>query len=123
MEIKINIEAKGLEEAVHALANAFSNVPVAEKPAATISPAPAETPTQEPAQQAAAKEPEPAPAPETKQETPSVTMDTVRVKLAELSQQGKQAQVKDLITSFGAKRLSDIPEDKYGELLEKASEL
>lgn len=51
------------------------------------------------------------------------TLEDVRAKLAALSQAGKQVQVKELITGFGAKKLSDIPAEKYPELLEKAEKL
>lgn len=51
------------------------------------------------------------------------TLEDVRAKLAALSQDGKQVQVKELITGFGAKKLSDIPVDKYPELLEEAEKL
>ncbi|MGF7185299.1 ElaB/YqjD/DUF883 family membrane-anchored ribosome-binding protein [Desulfitispora alkaliphila] len=50
-------------------------------------------------------------------------LEEVRKKLAALSQNGKQKEVKELITSFGAKKLSDISEEKYPELLKKAGEL
>ena len=50
-------------------------------------------------------------------------LEDVRAKLAALSQDGKQVQVKELITSFGAKKLSDIPVEKYPELLEEAGKL
>lgn len=52
-----------------------------------------------------------------------VTLEEVRAKLAVLSQEGKQAQVKALITEFGAKKLSDIRTEKYPELLEEAEKL
>lgn len=51
------------------------------------------------------------------------TLEEVRAKLATLSQDGKQTQVKALITELGAKKLSDIPTEKYVELLKKAEEL
>jgi hypothetical protein len=51
------------------------------------------------------------------------TLEDVRAKLAALSQDGKQVQVKELITSLGAKKLSDIPAKKYPELLEEAGKL
>ena len=56
-------------------------------------------------------------------EPPKVTLETVRAKLASLAQSGKQAEVKKLITSFGAKKLREIPKEKYPELLKKAEEL
>lgn len=58
-----------------------------------------------------------------KSEVKEITLEEVRAKLAALSQDGKQAQVKALITEFGAKKLSDIPSSKYQELLEKAEVL
>lgn len=51
------------------------------------------------------------------------SLEDVRAKLAALSQDGKQVQVKELITGFGAKKLSDIPAEKYPELLEEAERL
>ncbi|SCY26418.1 rRNA biogenesis protein rrp5 [Alkaliphilus peptidifermentans] len=51
------------------------------------------------------------------------TLEEVRAKLAVLSQNGKQVQVKELITEFGAKKLSDIPTERYPELLEKVEVL
>jgi regulator of replication initiation timing len=51
------------------------------------------------------------------------TLEKVRDRLAALSQDGKQVQVKALITELGAKKLSDIPAGKYAELLKKAKEL
>lgn len=51
------------------------------------------------------------------------SLEDVRATLAGLSQDGKQVQVKELITSFGAKKLSDIPSEKYPELLEEAGKL
>lgn len=58
-----------------------------------------------------------------KSEVKEITLEEVRARLAALSQDGKQAQVKALITEFGAKKLSDIPSSKYQELLEKAEVL
>ncbi len=51
---------------------------------------------------------------------PEVTLEAVREKLAALSQAGKQAEVKKLINSFGAKKLTDVPPEKYPELLAAA---
>lgn len=51
---------------------------------------------------------------------PKVTLEAVREKLAALSQAGKQAEVKKLINSFGAKKLTDVPPEKYPELLAAA---
>lgn len=56
--------------------------------------------------------------PETK-----ISFEEVRAVLAELTRGGKQKEVKELITSYGAKKLSDVPEDKYQELLDKARKI
>ena len=56
--------------------------------------------------------------PETK-----ISFEEVRAVLAELTRDGKQKEVKELITSYGAKKLSDVPEDKYQELLDKARKI
>ncbi|MGD9678402.1 MAG: hypothetical protein AB7V16_08675 [Vulcanibacillus sp.] len=48
------------------------------------------------------------------------TLEDVRSKLAQLAQSGKQKQVKELIESFGASKLTEIPEEKFGELLRAA---
>jgi len=87
----------------------------------------------EPAPQSEPKaEPEPEPQPETQSETkpkaepepkPTASIEAIRLKLAELVQAGKQAEVKQLLESFGAAKLSDVPPERYGELLAKAGEI
>lgn len=47
----------------------------------------------------------------------------VRARLAELSKAGKADQVKALITEMGAAKLTDIPAERYAELMEKAGGL
>lgn len=49
-----------------------------------------------------------------------IGLEDVRVVLAKLSQHGKTAEVKDLITKYGATKLSDVDEDKYKDLLKDA---
>jgi hypothetical protein len=56
-------------------------------------------------------------------ETKKISFEDVRAKLSALSQEGKQTEVKALITEFGAKKLSDIPEEKYAEILKRAEVL
>ena len=51
------------------------------------------------------------------------TIEQVRAVLAEKSQAGLTAQVKDLLTSFGSVKLSGIDPARYGELIEAAKEL
>lgn len=54
---------------------------------------------------------------------PSVSLEEVRAKLAELSQAGKQQQVVALIASMGARKLTEIPAEKYAKLLAQAAAL
>ena len=61
---------------------------------------------------------------EKKEEVPKpITLEEVRSKLSSLSQNGKQAAVKALIKSFGVNKLTDIPKEKYPELLKAAEEI
>ena len=95
-------------------------------------PAPAPVVEQAPAQSAALRLDEPsasapaqpaAPATPAPTPTPSVSLETVRAKLTALVQAGKQPQVRELLDSFGAAKLSDVPPERYAELLEKAGAL
>lgn len=52
-----------------------------------------------------------------------VTLEQVRAKLAALSQAGKAATVKDLISQYGVAKLTDVPKDRYAELLAAAEEI
>ena len=65
------------------------------------------------------KEPEKEPEP-VKEE---YTLVDVRGKLSELTKAGKKAKVQELIKSFGVDKLSQIPADKYAELMDKAGEI
>ncbi|CDQ17970.1 hypothetical protein [Halobacillus karajensis] len=131
MEIKLKIEAEGLESAIHTLAQVLGNFeyPVDLPKGQPDVPTEESTPEKETkVDTAPAKEkktqPEPAPEPDKKKDTaPKVSMETVRAKLADLAREGKQEDVKNLISSFDAKKLSEVPEDKFGELLAKAEEL
>lgn len=49
-----------------------------------------------------------------------IGLEDVRAVLAKLSQHGKTAEVKDLITKYGASKLSDVDEEKYKDLLKDA---
>ena len=54
---------------------------------------------------------------------PKVTLEQVRAKLADLTRNGKRAEVKKLLDEFGANKLSEVPADKYAELMAKAEEI
>ena len=58
-----------------------------------------------------------------KENKPAVTIEQVRAVLAEKSQAGLTAQVKDLLTSFGSVKLSGIDPSRYEELIEAAKAL
>ena len=62
--------------------------------------------------------PDPAPALQ-----PSLTIVEVRSKLADLRRNGKRDEIKDLLKKFGADKLTEVPEDKYPELMEKVEAL
>ena len=60
---------------------------------------------------------------ETKTETKTdstFTLEQVRAKLADLSRSGKQTEVKALLNKLGAKKLTEVPVDKYPELMGEA---
>ena len=48
---------------------------------------------------------------------------TVRAFLTEKSRAGKTSEVKSIITEFGYSKLSDVPDEKLGELYQKAQAL
>ena len=56
-------------------------------------------------------------------EKSKVTIEQVRAVLAEKSQEGLTDKVKALLESFGANKLSDVKEENYAALLEKAKDL
>ncbi|MHD0029543.1 hypothetical protein ACQX3P_11715 [Corynebacterium diphtheriae] len=70
----------------------------------------------EAAHQPPAPEPAPAPVPEVVQ----VSLEQVRTVLARLSQAGHTTQVRELIQSAGANKLSELDPSKFGQLLEQA---
>ena len=54
---------------------------------------------------------------------PSITIEAVRAVLAEVSQAGGTTKVKELLTKFGAAKLSAVDPSRYSELLAAANEL
>ena len=49
-----------------------------------------------------------------------IGLEDVRAVLAKLSQHGKTAEIKDLLTKYGATKLSDVDEGNYKDLLKDA---
>jgi len=56
-------------------------------------------------------------------EVKEITLQEVRGTLARLSKNGKQEEVKALIKKFGATKLTEIPKEKYGELLSQTNSI
>ena len=72
---------------------------------------------------AAGKKQEPEAAEPEKAEDKVIEFSEIRKVLARLSAQGHTAEVRELIQGFGVSRLSDVPQEKYAELMEKAEVL
>lgn len=121
MKIQIDIQALGLESAINNLANALkgsSKTIEVEVPKTVEEDLPNEV--EEDVKQKVQEVQE---EPKEEKTSSGLKFEDVRVKLAEISQQGKQKEIKALVKSFGVDKLSDIPEEKYSELLEKAEAL
>ena len=73
----------------------------------------------EPAEKPATADPQASPQPAAAE----ITMETVRAKLANLMDSGKQAQVKELLTKYGGGKLSEVAPENYPDLLKEAGEL
>jgi hypothetical protein len=52
-----------------------------------------------------------------------VTLVQVRARLAELSSEGKKEAIKKLMSDFGVSKLTEVPEEKYSELMTAAEAL
>lgn len=80
---------------------------------AVEAPAPVDTPAEDKAPA------EPAPAP---QEVPKVTLADIQQKVIALVQKGRKADVRTICTAY-APQVTQIPEDKWGEVMEKLTAL
>ena len=54
---------------------------------------------------------------------PKISLEDVRAVLAIKSRDGKTLEVRKLINTYGVTKLSDVPEEKYQELMAKAEAL
>lgn len=61
--------------------------------------------------------------PAPKNEEPTVTFVQLRSRLSEISRSGHTVEIKDLISKYGADKLSDIAESDYAAVLAEAEEL
>ena len=57
------------------------------------------------------------------QEVPKVDLEVVRATLNGLKQDKGATAVRELLEKFGVKRVPDIPEDKYDELMDAVKQL
>ena len=57
------------------------------------------------------------------EKAPKISLEDVRAVLAIKSRDGKTLEVRKLINTYGVTKLSDVPEDKYQELMAKAEAL
>jgi len=109
MNITIKVEADELVQAILHLAESMKT----NRPAESID-------------KPKAKKPTPAPTPEVV-EAPApaanVTLVQVRARLAELSSEGKKDVIKKLISDLGVNKLTEVPEEKYAELMSAAEGL
>ena len=64
-----------------------------------------------------------APAPEKKKEEPALTLVDVRKVLTAKSRDGKTAEVKALLKSHGAEKLSEVKPSDYAALIKEAEAL
>ena len=130
MEIKITLDAPELAKAINNLAESLSAIktPVApetkvvtkkEKTTETKSSTPTHDKPVEEKQPETDKEPDPILADDTT-ETVTYTPEQVRAKLRSLADNGKTTEMKQIISSFGASKLSDITANKYPEVMKLA---
>ena len=105
MEIKLTIDAPELAQALTALAGAIqANTELLLQTYSRPDMMDRTSPAPEPAA------PEPA-APEN-----VITLAEVRAKMAELGKSGRQSDIKHLLSSFGANKLTDVDPERYPDL-------
>jgi hypothetical protein len=104
------------QETGAAPAQAEKKAPATKAVAKTAKAEPKQEAKEEPATEAP-KEEAPA-AEETKEENP-LTLTDVRAVALKLSKAGKSDVLKDIFKKFGATKLSEVPADKYGELMQE----
>jgi len=109
MNITIKVEADELVQAILQLTESM-------KPSVTAEPKAKRAKTEPAAPVPEIEAPAPAPA-------ASVTLVQVRARLAELSSEGKKEAIKKLMADFGVSKLTEVPEEKYSELMTAAEAL
>ncbi|MCR8979502.1 hypothetical protein [Brevibacillus laterosporus] len=120
MNITVTISAPELANAIQTLAQALSNGSATKVSPFRIPSDSTESPTDKKVKPTSERKAAKEEAKEGGAEEQIVSLETVRAKLAALSKSGKQTEVKALIASFDASKLTDIPAERYGELLTQA---
>ena len=57
------------------------------------------------------------------EKAPKISLEDVRAVLAIKSRDGKTLEVRKLINTYGVTKLSDVPEEKYQELMARRQQL
>ena len=70
-----------------------------------------------------AQDPIPEPEPEPVKEDPTYTITEVRAFLGNLRKAGKKEEVTQLISDMGYEKFTQVPEERYAELMKRAEEL
>lgn len=124
--MKINFEFDSIEEMME-FAEKLRSKETAENPREAVVSVKQEMTTVEKTEPEKQEDPVSVPEPVTEEPVKDgpkkYTLVEVREKLSELQKAGKRDKVKELLNSFGASKLPEVPEDKYAELMEKAGEL
>lgn len=115
----ITVEFKSFDEMVAFAGQLLGSKPVVEEKKEAVKKVTPVIKNEAPAEdEALAEEEQPA-----GEETKTYTLEEIRAALAVHTRNGKQKQVKDLLTSFNAKNLSSIDPKYYAALMEKAGEI
>ncbi len=69
------------------------------------------------------QEPETVDVPWTEDDKPAPTLEEIRALLAGKSRSGHSAEVKALISKYGANKLSEVPQSSYAEIFKEAEEI
>lgn len=143
MEMKIKIEAPGLEGALHTLAQVLANYdlpagnssqgvvdqPVRQpysKHPEPVQQQPQSVPVQQQPQQAQQQEPAQTQAPAQQQvptSNPEYSMDQLAVAATQLMDAGKQQDLVNLLQQFGVQALTVLPKEQYGAFATKLREM
>lgn len=105
------------EECACKAAEPAAEEPVHKEPPKEAVEAPSE-PAEAPVEEVPAEEPEaPQNEPESKSEAPVITMIDARARMNDLRANHGAAAVRAVLDEIGAKKFTDVPEDKYPELM------